>query len=113
MKFNVAIQSTVNSEIFVSVLLRSFVKIKFSRNAEITQSFTDLAKSCPSRELVTSQISVLTLFAKIKFLLKFPDLQYCDDEPFKFMKLKLFQSENANTKGNGSSAASTMGEDLN
>ena len=40
--------NAVNSEIFARVLfsrnMRSFVKIKSSRNAEITQSFTDLGK---------------------------------------------------------------------
>ena len=73
---------TVNSEIFARVLfrvtshMRSFVKIKSSRNAEITQSFTDIGKSCPSREFLASQICLLKLFAKIKFSRKFPDLQY-------------------------------------
>ena len=56
--------------------MRSFVKIKSSRNAEITLSFTDICKSCPSRELSASQMCLLTLFAKIKFSRKFPDLQY-------------------------------------
>ena len=46
--------------------MRSFVKIKSSRNGEITQSFTDLGKACLSREFVTSQTCLLTLFAKIK-----------------------------------------------
>ena len=31
--------------------MRSFVKIKSSRNGEITLSFTDVGKSCPSRDL--------------------------------------------------------------
>ena len=29
-------------------------------------SFTDIGKSCPSRDFLTSQICILTLFAKIK-----------------------------------------------
>ena len=28
---------------------------------------TDIGKSCPSRDVLMSQISILTLFAKIKF----------------------------------------------
>ena len=46
--------------------MRNFVKIKSSQNGEITQSFTDIDKTCLSREFVTSQICLLTLFAKIK-----------------------------------------------
>ena len=53
-----------------------FVKIKSSRNGEIILSFTDLGKSFPSREFLTSQICLSTLFAKMKSLRKFPDLQY-------------------------------------
>ena len=62
---------TVNSEIFARVLLRetshmrSFVKTKSSKNGEITLSFTDIVKSCPSRDFLASQICYLTLFAKI------------------------------------------------
>ena len=59
--------------------MRSFVKIKFSRNGDIALPFTDLGKSCLSGDLLTSQVCLLTLFAKIKFSRKFPDLQYtCD-----------------------------------
>ena len=48
--------STVNSEIFARVYcretshMRSFVKIKSSRNGLITLSLTDEGKSCHSRE---------------------------------------------------------------
>ena len=45
--------------------MRSFVKIKSSRNAEITLSSTDICKSSPSREFLASQMCLLTLFAKI------------------------------------------------
>ena len=46
----------------------SFVKITSSENGEITLSFTDIEKSCPSWEYLASQIICLfTLFAKIKF----------------------------------------------
>ena len=47
---------TVNSEIFARVLFsRNFVDAKFceikpSRNEEMTLSFTDVGKSCPSLE---------------------------------------------------------------
>ena len=75
-------KTTVNSEIFARVLFsRNFAYAKFrenktSRNAEITLSFADICKSCPSREFLASQMCLLTLFAKIKFSRKFPDLQY-------------------------------------
>ena len=91
MKMNckkIASKYTVNSEIFVRVYfretshMRSFVKIKASRNGEITLSFTDICKSCLSREFLMSQICLLTLFTKIKFSRKFPNLQY-------FSKLRL------------------------
>ena len=73
-------RTTVNSENFARLLssrnFASFVKIKSSRNAEITLSFTNIRTSWPSREFLASQICLLTLFAKIKFSRKFPDLQY-------------------------------------
>ena len=56
--------------------MRSFAIIKPSRNDEITQSFTDIGKTCLSRELLTSQICLKPLFAKIKFSRQFPNLQY-------------------------------------
>ena len=59
--------------------MRSFVIIKSSRNGEITLSFTGISKSCPSRKFLTSQnLRLLTLFAKIKFSRKFPNLQFCE-----------------------------------
>ena len=73
---------TVDSEIFATVLfLRNFTYAKFreiksSRNGEITLSFVNMAKSCPSHEILMSQICLLVLFAKIKFSRKFPNLQY-------------------------------------
>ena len=68
---------TVYSEIFVRVLFsRTFAYAKFRENnilakCEITLSFTDKDKSCLTGELLTSQICLLTLFAKIKFSRKF------------------------------------------
>ena len=56
--------------------MRSFVKIKSSRNGEITLSFTDKVKSCPSRDFLASQICILALFVKIIFSRKLPDLQH-------------------------------------
>ena len=54
--------------------MRSLVKIKPSRNGEITLSFTDVGKSCHSRDL-TWQIhaSLLSLFAKNKFSRKYSE----------------------------------------
>ena len=51
--------------------MRSFVKVKSLQNGETIRSFTDLGKSCPSREFSTSQICLSTLFAKIKSSQKF------------------------------------------
>ena len=48
--------------------MRSFVKIIFSRNGEITLSFTNIGKSCPSHEFSSWQICLKSLFAKIKTL---------------------------------------------
>ena len=76
------IYTTVNSEIFARVLFSlnfayaKFREIKSSRNAEITLSTTDMRKSYPSSEMFQSPVCLLTLFAKIKFSRKFPDLQY-------------------------------------
>ena len=47
--------------------MRSFVKIKSMRNGEITLSFTDIGKSCPSSEFLTLQICLLMLNLKTKF----------------------------------------------
>ena len=58
--------------------MRSFVKIKPSRIGDIFLSFTDIGKSCPVRDFFTSQMCLLTLYAKIKFSRKFPNLQYMD-----------------------------------
>ena len=57
-------------------ILRSFVKMKSSGNREITLSITDIVKSCPNSECFNVANLSLTLFAKIKFSRKFPDLQY-------------------------------------
>ena len=56
--------------------MRSFVRTKPSRNGKITLLFSDVGKSCLSREIFTSLICLLILFAKIKFSRKFPNLQY-------------------------------------
>ena len=56
--------------------MRSFVKINALQNVEITLSITDIGKSCLRCEFLTSQICLLTLFTKIEFLPKFPDLEY-------------------------------------
>ena len=72
---------TVDSQIFARVLFsRNFAYAKFremksSRNGEIIMLFTYIGKSCHSRDFFTSQICLLTLFAKIKFSRKFPNLQ--------------------------------------
>ena len=52
------------------------MKIKSSLIGEITLSFTDASKSCPSRNFLTLQTCLLMLFEKIKFSRKFPNLQY-------------------------------------
>ena len=56
--------------------MRSLVKIKPWLNSENSLSFTDEGKSCQSREFLTWQICLLTLFVKDKILAKFPNFQY-------------------------------------
>ena len=48
----------------------SFAKIKSTQNGKITLSFTDLGKLGPRRKFLTSQICLLTLFAKNKIFTK-------------------------------------------
>ena len=55
--------------------MQSFVKIKPLKNSDVTLLFTDIGKSCPSREFLTSEICLFTIFAKIKFSQKFQILQ--------------------------------------
>ena len=60
----------VISEIFVRILfLRNFTYAKFCENrtianGQITLSFTDIGKSCPSSQYLTLQICLKTLFVK-------------------------------------------------
>ena len=96
---------TVNSEIFAMVLflqnpvfyaeqalhrnntdtdnntdtshMGSCVKKQSSQNGEITLSFTDIGTPCPSREFLTPQICLLTLFAKKKILTKISGYTVC------------------------------------
>ena len=56
--------------------MRSFVKIKSSQKGEITLPTTDIGESYHSRENFQSKVCLLTLFVKLKFSRKFPDLQY-------------------------------------
>ena len=44
-----------------------FRENKFSPNGESTLSFSNISKSCPSRKLLTLQICLSKVFAKIKF----------------------------------------------
>ena len=69
--------------------MRSFVKIKPSRDADITLSFTDMGKSCTVRDFFMSQVCLLTLFAKIKFSQKFPNLQYLPRDLVNALKIML------------------------
>ena len=56
--------------------MRSLVKIKSSRIGEITLPLTDMGKSRPCRDFLTSKICGLTLFVNIKLSRKFPTLKY-------------------------------------
>ena len=60
--------------------MRSFVKMKPSRNDKITLSFIDIGKSNLSRKFFTSLICILMLFAKINFSRKFLNVQYAATE---------------------------------
>ena len=71
---------TVNADFFASFFAilsgkRSFVKVKPSWNCGIALSFTDVGKSCHSRDFLTWPICLLTLLAKVKFSRKLPYLQ--------------------------------------
>ena len=46
------------------------MKVKSSRNGKIILSFTDIGKSCPSREFLASQICLLNTIRKNKVLTK-------------------------------------------
>ena len=72
--------------------MRSFTKIRPSRNGKITLSFIDnyTGKSCLSREFFTSLICLLMLFPKIKFSRKFPNLQY---EPQNTVKIPIYRAD--------------------
>ena len=76
--------------------MRSFVKMKSSRIGEITIPFTDIGKSRPCREFLTSQICVLMLFAKIKCSGKFPNLQYLNITSPLLLSLGLLTKRDSN-----------------
>ena len=62
---------------FLEVLfLIGFVKIKPSRNGEITLSLTHIGVSFLCREFLMSKICLLTPFAKMNISRKFPNLPY-------------------------------------
>ena len=61
---------------FIFMKLRSFMKIKPLRNAQISLSFTDLDKSFHSRNFLMWQICLLTLSGEIKFSQKISNLHY-------------------------------------
>ena len=46
----------------------------FAKLRSFTLSFTDISTQCPCCKIFTSQICLLTVFAKIKFSRKFPNL---------------------------------------
>ena len=58
--------------------MRSFVKIKSSRNVETNLSFADVGISWLNRDFLTGSVCLLTLNAKIKYSQKFPNLQYIE-----------------------------------
>ena len=69
---------TVNLEIFARVIFsRNFACANFRENKTLAKSlpFSDAGKSCFSRDILTSQVCLLELFAKIKSSRKFPKLQ--------------------------------------
>ena len=55
--------------------MRSFVKIKSSQNGEVTLLFTDIGKSCLSREFLMSLICFFNANRKNKILAKIFNLQ--------------------------------------
>ena len=59
--------------------MRSFANIKPSQKFAIALSFTNVGKSCETRDFFTWQMCLLTLFGKLKFSQKFPkgEVQIC------------------------------------
>ena len=58
--------------IFTKLRICEVSRKKSSRNGEITLSFTDEGKSCPSRYILKLQICLLTLFPNINSSKNFP-----------------------------------------
>ena len=63
------------------LFLRNFAYARFGENKILTNwrdhsVYTDIGISRPCHEFSTTQICVLTLFAKIKFSRKYPNLKY-------------------------------------
>ena len=72
----------------------SFVEIKPSRNGNITLSFTDVGKSCPSREFFTSQICLNTI-RENKMLAKISEFTVLEEKSEKNKK----KNKEKNNKG--------------
>ena len=65
--------------IFTNLHVQSFVKSKPSWNGEITLSFTDMGKSCPSGEFLRLQICLLTnVFHENKILTKIDSITFAN-----------------------------------
>ena len=69
---------------------RSFVKIKLFKLAK-SLWLIDVGKLYPTRKYLTSQKRLFTLFAKIKFLRKFPNLQYIKGKSGSSLRMHLIQ----------------------
>ena len=67
----------------------SFVKIKSSRNGEVTLSFTDEGKSCHSREFFTSQICLFMPIRENKILAKISEFTVLSMDTTKYTREKL------------------------
>ena len=86
--------TSVNSEIFTRVLFsQNSASKEFRKNKPLVrwQKLFVLycsGKSCKSREFLTGKMCLLTQFAKIKFLGKFPNLQYFQNQFFQKCRLE-------------------------
>ena len=72
--------------------MRSFLKIKPSRNGKVILSFTDIGISCPSSEFLTSQIC-LNAISKNKILTKCSGFTVYEPEHEILELITLFSSE--------------------
>ena len=69
-KFGNFREDFIFAKLRIYAYMRSFVKTKSSGNAKITMSFSDICKSCPSREFLASKIFCFNVIHENEILAK-------------------------------------------